>query len=69
MSQSEKPASDKATTVQSDQPLSEAELEKVAGGTDKTSGGTDKDKTSGGKTGLGPIIFTKHYDKSSPYME
>jgi type VI protein secretion system component Hcp len=66
MSQSEKPASEKATTAQNDQPLPEAELEKVAGGTEKASGGTDK--ASGGKTSLGPIIFTKHYDKSSPYL-
>jgi type VI protein secretion system component Hcp len=52
MSESNKPTEKQPKTPQTDQPLPEAALEKV----------------SGGKTSLGPIIFTKHYDKSSPYI-
>ena len=52
MSQPAKPTSKQPKTQRSDKPLPDAELEKV----------------SGGKTNVGDITITKHYDKSSPNL-
>jgi type VI protein secretion system component Hcp len=52
MSQSDKPTSKQPETKPTDKTLPETELDKV----------------SGGKGNVGDIVFTKHYDKSSPNL-
>jgi type VI protein secretion system component Hcp len=54
MSQSTKPTSDREKTLRTEQPLPDAELEKVSGGTDKVT--------------FTPFSIVRHVDKASPVL-